>query len=76
MNEVKTCAKCGGRMAKATAEIFGKNFGCTREPKYLEALHGEKIQSYYCEDCGYVEFYKEKTERVRATDASDQVIIL
>lgn len=47
-------------MAEATAEIFGNIFGCTREPKNLEALQEEKIQSYYCEDCGYIEFYKEK----------------
>jgi len=47
-------------MAKATAENFGNIFGCTREPKNLEVLRGEMIQSYYCEDCGHVEFYKEK----------------
>ena len=62
MNEVRTCTKCSGRMAKATAEIFGSVFGCTREPKYQEVLRGEKIQSYYCEDCGYIEFYREKNE--------------
>jgi hypothetical protein len=49
-------------MAEATAEIFGNIFGCTREPKNLEALPGERIQSYYCEDCGHIEFYKEKKE--------------
>ena len=48
-------------MVAATAKIFGNIFGCTREPKNLEALKGEKIKSYYCEDCGFIEFYKEKT---------------
>jgi DNA-directed RNA polymerase subunit RPC12/RpoP len=62
MNEVRTCTRCSGRMAEATAEIFGNIFGCTREPKNLEALPGERIQSYYCEDCGHIEFYKEKKE--------------
>jgi len=60
MNKVRTCTRCGARMAKATAENFGNIFGCTREPKNLEVLRGEMIQSYYCEDCGHVEFYKEK----------------
>ena len=62
MNRARTCVKCGGRMATITAEVFGNIFGCTREPKNLDALQGEKVQSYYCEDCGYVEFYKEKKE--------------
>lgn len=62
MNEVRTCSKCGGRMVEAAAEIFGNIFGCTREPKNLEVLQGEKIQPYCCVDCGYIEFYKEKKE--------------
>jgi len=49
-------------MAEAAAEIFGNIFGCTREPKNLEVLQGEKIQPYCCVDCGYIEFYKEKKE--------------
>ena len=62
---VKTkCAKCGEDMAEATAEVFGNIFGCTREPKNLEGLRGEKIQSYCCRNCGHVEFYKEKLRSV------------
>jgi len=62
MNEVKKCVKCSGGMVEATEEAFGKIFGCTREPKNLEALKGEKIQAYCCTKCGYIEFYKEKKE--------------
>jgi len=43
--EAKTCSRCGGEMVKATAEVFGNIFGCTRVAKNLEALQGEKIQA-------------------------------
>ncbi|MDH5447847.1 MAG: acetyltransferase [Candidatus Bathyarchaeota archaeon] len=58
--EVKKCPKCDEKLVEGTAEIFGNTFGCTRAPENLEALQGEKIQTYYCKKCGYLEFYKEK----------------
>lgn len=62
MSEAKKCPKCEGEMVEGVGEIFGNIFACTRNPKNLEALQGEKIQSYYCKNCGYIEFYKEKKE--------------
>lgn len=57
MSEFKKCPKCDGRMAREE-ETLGDFFGCIRNPKYIEALKGEKIEPYICRDCGYLEFYK------------------
>jgi DNA-directed RNA polymerase subunit RPC12/RpoP len=56
--KIMKCQKCGEKLAEVTADVFGNIFGCTRDPKNLDALHGETIQSYYCTNCGYLEFYK------------------
>jgi len=59
MSEVKKCLKCGGIMVKGSVENLGLAFGCTRtEPKKPEDLPADRVQPYYCENCGYMEFYK------------------
>ena len=61
MTGTKTCPKCSGEMAKGTKEVFGDHFACTRrKQKKLEKQGLDRIQPYYCKNCGYVEFYKEK----------------
>ncbi len=63
MTETKTCPKCRGEMAKGTKDVFGDHFACTRRTqKKLEKQGVDRIQPYYCKNCGYVEFYKEKTK--------------
>jgi len=47
-------------MIRAEEKALGSFFGCTRNKKYIEALKGERIGSYICRDCGYIEFYKER----------------
>lgn len=55
------CTKCGGKMAEGTKAIFGEVFGCTRrDPEKLEELNLDRVQPYYCTECGYVEFFMEK----------------
>jgi predicted nucleic-acid-binding Zn-ribbon protein len=59
--EVLTCSKCGGEMIQGSAETLYDSFGCTRpNPKKLEKRHGNKIQPYFCGNCGFIEFYVEK----------------
>ncbi len=60
MSEARKCSKCDGRMTRAEEEALGSFFGCTRNPEYIKALKGEKIESYICRDCGFIEFYKKK----------------
>jgi predicted nucleic-acid-binding Zn-ribbon protein len=47
-------------MIRAEEEALGSFSGCTRNEKYIEALKGERIGSFICRDCGYMQFYKEK----------------
>lgn len=59
MTEVKKCLKCNGEMIKGCAENLGIAFGCTRaEPEKPEDLPADRVESYYCGNCGYIEFYK------------------
>jgi len=59
-SENKKCPKCGGGMVKGTKQVFGDHFACTRrDQKKLEEQGLDRIQAYYCESCGYIEFYKE-----------------
>jgi len=51
-------------MLEGTKTVFGDVFACTRRnAEKLEEQHLDKIQPYYCKNCGYVEFYKEVMER-------------
>jgi len=65
MNEAKKCPKCDGKMVRGSEQTMDDAFRCTRGgtegPKKLEQ-YDFKIQPYYCEDCGYIEFYKERKE--------------
>lgn len=59
MIETKKCPKCGGIMVKGSSENLGVAFGCTRtEPKKPEDLPADRVQPYYCDNCGFMEFYK------------------
>ncbi len=62
MRKTRKCPKCDGSMARAREEALGSFFGCTRNQKYIEALKGQRIESYLCSDCGYIEFYKKVKE--------------
>ncbi|MCW3981814.1 MAG: hypothetical protein NWE81_01680 [Candidatus Bathyarchaeota archaeon] len=54
------CPKCSGEMVEGAKAAFGDVFGCTRREKEKpEAQRSDKVQPYYCEKCGYIEFYKE-----------------
>jgi len=54
------CSKCDGEMVEGTTPIFGDSFACTRRnQKKLEEQGLDRIQAFYCESCGYIEFYKE-----------------
>jgi predicted nucleic-acid-binding Zn-ribbon protein len=69
MSGEKKCPKCDGRMIRAEEEALGSFFGCTRNKKYIETFKGQKIASYLCRDCGYLEFYKEKKKEPRIEEA-------
>lgn len=65
MNEPKKCSKCGREMAKGSEQTLNDAFRCTRGgtegPERLER-YDFRIQPYCCENCGYIEFYKEMKE--------------
>jgi predicted nucleic-acid-binding Zn-ribbon protein len=64
MSEVKKCPKCDGEMIKGSKENLERNFACTRGEPNPEVPQTKKVQSYYCKNCGYMEFYREARERV------------
>jgi predicted nucleic-acid-binding Zn-ribbon protein len=60
--DVKKCPKCGGRMLSGSDQDLDDAFRCTRpKPKKLERL-GFRVISHVCENCGFIEFYKERME--------------
>ena len=63
MTEVKKCPKCNEKMVRGSDQTLDDAFRCTRplDPKMLEQ-YVYKIQPHTCENCGYIEFYKEKKE--------------
>jgi len=63
MSGVKKCAKCGGKMVKGSEKTLNDAFRCTRPEPKKSKQYGFKIQPYYCELCGYIEFYREKKEK-------------
>ena len=60
-NEVAMCTKCGGNMVQGdrlvahTAALAGVSLAKRGD------ILGDMIIPYYCEKCGYIEFYKEMT---------------
>jgi predicted nucleic-acid-binding Zn-ribbon protein len=56
--EVKTCPKCGGKMAEGKLWSYGGiRIG---EEGSLIGWTGSDIRSFYCKNCGYIELYMEK----------------
>ena len=54
MEQEKTCPKCGGKM------VIGQE--CTHKWKpvgKMTYIGADNYYSYACEDCGYMESYKE-----------------
>ncbi len=47
-------------MLPGQEENLDDAFRCTRPKPKKQERYGYKIQSYVCDDCGYIEFYKEK----------------
>jgi len=63
MSGVKKCPKCSGRMIKGSEKTLNDAFRCTRPDSQKLEQYSFKIQPYYCERCGYIEFYKEIKEK-------------
>ncbi len=63
MSEVKTCPKCGSIMVQGDFYTTGidttARIAKTGEPY----RRGDAVISLYCENCGYVELYKEMKEK-------------
>lgn len=55
MSEAKKCPKCGTEMKRTRLVSYGP----VRLVK-IDDLVGDKVISFYCEKCGYVELYNEK----------------
>ena len=56
MNEVKNCPKCGNLMKRGD---YLSGYGAARLVKSGD-VRGDKVIPFYCENCGYIEFYNEK----------------
>jgi len=54
MSEVKKCPKCGGEMKKTEL---------TRPPSLGGFWKPKRIIPYVCQECGYIEIYKEMKEK-------------
>jgi len=66
--EVKKCSKCGGQMVEASRlvahafSLWGAVLPGVGLAKKRDVL-GDRIIPFYCEDCGYIEFYKSPPAR-------------
>jgi len=63
MKETMKCPKCPGEMIKGSKESLERNFACTRGEPNPEIPQVVKVQPYYCQDCGYIEFYRKVGEK-------------
>jgi predicted nucleic-acid-binding Zn-ribbon protein len=55
--ESRTCPKCGSNMqGDKQVKIFGSELELVSENGFL----GDKIRTFYCESCGFLELYREK----------------
>jgi hypothetical protein len=61
MNEVesKKCPKWAGDMIKGLKENLERNFACTCGQPNPEVPQAVKVQPYYCQTCGHIEFHRE-----------------
>ena len=69
MSEVKKCPKCKGEMIQGSKENLERNFACTRGEPHPEVPQLVKVQSYYCKNCGYIEFYREIKENEKGVES-------
>ena len=58
MSEVKKCPKCKGKMAEAQGLVTHTRVLAGVSLAKKGDILGDKIIPFYCENCGYVEFYK------------------
>ena len=67
-SEVEKCPKCGGQMVEASRlvtrafSLKGVILPGVSLAKKRDVL-GDRIIPFYCEDCGYIEFYKSPPAR-------------
>jgi predicted nucleic-acid-binding Zn-ribbon protein len=61
-SEIKKCPKCRGEMIEGSQDNLEWRFACTRREPNPEAPQIAQIQSYYCKNCGYIEFYRKTRE--------------
>jgi len=59
VKEVKECPKCGGEVVKGEVRTYGGVFSLRK----LKDIVGDRIQAFYCRNCGYIELYKEMKEK-------------
>ena len=59
MSEAKECPKCGGEMVEGKSLMSAGGVTFAKEGDQF----GDKIITYYCKNCGYIELYKEKKEQ-------------
>jgi len=61
VREIKKCPKCSGKMKPREPAGGAGEWAFKFRLKKLETndFLGDKIHAFYCEDCGYIEFYKE-----------------
>jgi predicted nucleic-acid-binding Zn-ribbon protein len=58
---VKNCPKCGNIMAQGNLLLEGQFPGPGLRLLKSGDHFGDKIVPYYCQKCGYIELYNEKT---------------
>lgn len=57
--DVKVCPKCSGQMVEASGLVTHTRVLAGVSLAKKGDILGDRIIPYYCEKCGYIEFYKE-----------------
>ena len=53
------CSKCGGQLREDRhLQVLNSEVELVEK----EAFLGDKLRAFYCEQCGYVELYREKKQ--------------
>jgi predicted nucleic-acid-binding Zn-ribbon protein len=58
MNEALRCPKCGGEMGSDRKLGLYTEVTLKKGDEYV----GERINVFYCKNCGFIELYKENME--------------